>query len=63
MFQVDSFLPFNTGKRVCLGEGLAKAELFILTGMLVRIFIAVFVSYAYKFKNLFEDPRVPHSRL
>ena len=26
-----NFLPFSTGRRVCVGESLAKAELFMLT--------------------------------
>ena len=33
-----SFLPFSAGKRVCLGESLAKTELFLFFSRLIRDF-------------------------
>ena len=34
-----SYLPFSAGRRVCLGESLAKTELFIILSRLIRDFI------------------------
>ncbi|VDP10510.1 unnamed protein product [Heligmosomoides polygyrus] len=36
--RVDEFLPFSVGKRQCLGESLARAELFLIFGNLLKRF-------------------------
>ena len=32
----DQFVPYGFGKRVCMGESLAKAELFLFTAILIK---------------------------
>lgn len=36
--KINGFLPFGMGKRVCLGESLAKAEMFLIFTNLIKNF-------------------------